>query len=87
MDLIDCYIQNEKGHVKLLIKRLENPSRVQQDEFFSNLFNFKVNFDTNRVTIEDDTGCFSHINPKRSLSCSLEQLHNRLLLSHDKSTQ
>ncbi|MBB3167172.1 hypothetical protein [Simiduia aestuariiviva] len=58
MDLVDRYIDEEADHIPLLVSYLRNEKGLYEGEFYSNLFNFKIDFSNGSVKIEDDAGLF-----------------------------
>lgn len=78
MDLIDHYIREEADHVPLLLKCLKNQESKEKDECFSNLFNFKMDFLSDQVMIEDDCGVFSSNEEDRGQLSRVSELIQRL---------
>ncbi len=71
--LVDAYLQHEKDHVPILKGYCRNKEGLEERSVFSNLFNFRMNFKTNRITIEDDTGVFSSGESERTYTYSIDE--------------
>ena len=87
MDLVDNYIREESDHIPSLLKCLKNPDSKEQDECFSNLFNFQVDFQKNQVVIEDDCGMFCNGDHDKDQVCQLAELIQRLETKRRKTQQ
>lgn len=63
MDLISHYFKNETDHIHQLIPHLKKQGQTTEKIVYSNLFNFKINYDNCEVIIEDQCGLFLASNP------------------------
>ncbi|WP_321489117.1 hypothetical protein [uncultured Hyphomonas sp.] len=78
MDILDHYLAEEGDHLPLLLDFLEYPEGQSRGTCFSNLFNFRADFENKVVTIEDDCGLFCGATKQRRLSIDLDTLRKRL---------
>lgn len=74
VDLITHYFNNEVDHIPLLIGFLKNEKQLNENTLFSNLFNFKVNFERNEVIIEDECRLFLASNPEGVTKIAIDKL-------------
>lgn len=78
MDILDYYLAEEGDHLPLMQAFLDNPEGQSRGTCFSNLFNFRADFENGVVTIEDNCGLFFGATKQRSLSIDLDTLRKRL---------
>ena len=78
MDILDYYIREEPDHIPKLLEYLENKTDQSEGVFFSNLFNFRVNFTEQTVIIEDDCGLFCGSGAERKMELALRELQKRV---------
>jgi vesicle coat complex subunit len=72
-NLITHYFNNEADHIPILVTFLENEAQRNEEVLFSNLFNFKADFDKNEVIIEDQCGLFLASNPEGSQKTAISK--------------
>ena len=59
MDLIDLYLKHEPGGAAMILDEIKRHPASGRLDTFGNLFNFRIDFDRQQVTIEED-GCYFH---------------------------
>jgi hypothetical protein len=78
MDLIDLYLQHERDHVSLLLAEVERREATGRLDATSNLFNFRIDFDRQQVTIEEDGPYFHDRDEDREMVVGLPEFVSRL---------
>ena len=78
MDLIDLYLEHERDHPPLLLADIERHPTSGSLDATSNLFNFRIDFDRQQVTIEEDGSYFHDRDEDREMVVGLAEFAGRL---------
>lgn len=78
MDLIGFYLQHERDHVPLLLAAMERHGALGRLDAFSDLFNFRIDFEHQQVTVEEDGSYFHDRDEDREMTIGLAEFIHRL---------